>query len=280
MTEPAPVLSLRDAALTLGGRSLWSGLDLDVAPGEFIAVLGANGSGKTSLLKAVLGQHPLSAGSATLLGEPVRHGDRRIGYIPQQRRPDDGVALRGRDLVALGVDGHRWGIALPTAARRRRIDALLESVGASHYARVPVSGLSGGEQQRLRVGQALAGDPRLLLCDEPLSSLDLRAQRVVSDLIDRHRRRIGFGVLFVTHDVNPVLDHVDRVLYLAGGRFRIGTPDEVLRSEVLSDLYSSPVDVIRTAGRIVIVGAPDESHAHDHGHSHDHPHPDESAGVA
>ena len=275
-----PVLSLRDAALTLGGRSLWSGLDLDVAPGEFIAVLGANGSGKTSLLKAVLGQHPLSAGSATLLGEPVRHGDRRIGYIPQQRRPDDGVALRGRDLVALGVDGHRWGIALPTVARRRRIDALLESVGASHYARVPVAGLSGGEQQRLRVGQALAGDPRLLLCDEPLSSLDLRAQRVVSDLIDRHRRRIGFGVLFVTHDVNPVLDHVDRVLYLAGGRFRIGTPDEVLRSDVLSDLYSSPVDVIRTSGRIVIAGAPDESHAHDHGHSHDHPHPDDSAGVA
>jgi zinc/manganese transport system ATP-binding protein len=279
MSEPA-VLSLRDAALTLGGRSLWSGLDLDVAPGEFIAVLGANGSGKTSLLKAVLGQHPLSAGSATLLGEPVRHGDRRIGYIPQQRRPDDGVALRGRDLIALGVDGHRWGVPLPTAARRRQIDALLEAVGASHYARVPVSRLSGGEQQRLRVGQALAGVPRLLLCDEPLSSLDLRAQRVVSDLIDRHRRERDLGVLFVTHDINPVLDQVDRVLYLAGGRFRVGTPDEVLRSEVLSDLYSSPVDVIRTAGRIVIVGAPDESHAHDHGHSHDHPHPHESAGVA
>lgn len=275
----APVLSLRDAALTLGGRSLWSGLDLDVAPGEFIAVLGANGSGKTSLLRAVLGQHPLSSGTAAMLGEPVRHGDRRIGYIPQQRRPDDGVALRGRDLVALGVDGHRWGIPLPTAARRRRIDDLLDAVGASHYARVPVAGLSGGEQQRLRVGQALAGDPRLLLCDEPLSSLDLRAQRVVSDLIDRQRRERGFGVLFVTHDVNPVLDHVDRVLYLAGGRFRIGTPAEVLRSEVLSELYSSPVDVIRSHGRIVIVGAPDESHAHDHGHSHDHPHPDESAAV-
>ncbi len=273
-------MSLRSAALTLGGRSLWRDLDLDVAPGEFIAVLGANGSGKTSLLKAVLGQHALTAGSAMLLGQPLRHGDRRIGYIPQQRRPDDGVALRGRDLVALGVDGHRWGVPLPTAARRRSIDVLLDAVGAAHYARVPVSGLSGGEQQRLRVGQALAGDPRLLLCDEPLSSLDLRAQRVVSDLIDRHRRERGFGVLFVTHDINPVLQHVDRVLYLAGGRFRIGTPDEVLRSEVLSDLYASPVDVIRTRGRVVIVGAPDESHAHDHGHSHDHPHPDESAGVA
>lgn len=266
---PDPVLSLRSAALALGGRSLWRDLDLDVARGEFVAVLGANGSGKTSLLRAVLGQHALSEGSGTLLGEPLRHGDRRIGYIPQQRRADDGVALRGRDLIALGVDGHRWGIGLPTAARRRRIDELLESVGAAHYGRIPVAGLSGGEQQRLRVGQALAGDPALLLCDEPLSSLDLKAQRTVSDLIDTQRRERGFGVLFVTHDVNPILGMVDRVLYLADGRFRVGTPDAVLTSEVLSDLYQSPVDVIRARDRIIIVGAPDETHAHDHGHGSD-----------
>jgi zinc/manganese transport system ATP-binding protein len=265
-----PVLSLRAAALTLGSRSLWSGLDLDVAPGELIAVLGANGSGKTSLLRAVLGQHELTSGTGEFLGEPLRRGSRRIGYIPQQRRPDDGVALRGRDLVALGVDGHRWGVGLPTRARRERVDALLDAVGARRYARVPVASLSGGEQQRLRVGQALAGDPALLLCDEPLSSLDLRAQRAVSDLIDRQRRERDIGVLFVTHDVNPVLDAVDRVLYLAAGRFRIGTPDEVLTSQVLSELYQSPVEVIRARGRVVIVGAPDESHAHDHGHTHEH----------
>jgi zinc/manganese transport system ATP-binding protein len=259
-----PILSLHDAELTVGGRVLWSGLDLDVAPGEFIAVLGSNGSGKTSLLKAILGQFALSAGEARLLGEPLHRGDRRIGYVPQHRLADDTVLLRGRDLVGLGLDGHHWGIGLPTREHRRRVDALLEAVGASHYARVPVTRLSGGEQQRLRIGQALAGDPSLLLCDEPLSSLDLHAQHVVTELIDRHRRERGFGVLFVTHDVNPILDRVDRVLYLAGHHFRIGTPDEVLRSEVLSELYGSPVDVIRTAGRVVIVGAPDEHHLHDH----------------
>jgi len=261
----SPVLSLRAAALTLGGRTLWQGLDLDVAPGEFVAVLGANGSGKTSLLRTVLGQHELSAGTATLLGDPVRHGDRRIGYVPQQRLAEEGTPLRGRDLVALGVDGHRWGVPLPTRARRARIDALLESVGASHYARVPVARLSGGEQQRLRIGQALAADPRLLLCDEPLLSLDLRHQRSVSELIDRQRRERGFGVLFVTHDVNPLLDFVDRVLYLANGAFRVGTPDEVLRSEVLSELYRAPVDVIRHNGRVIVVGAPEAPHHHDHG---------------
>jgi len=274
------VLSLRNASLVLGGRSLWSGLDLEVAPGEFLAILGANGSGKTSLLKAVLGQHELTGGTGSFLGEPLHRGNRRIGYIPQQRRPDDGVALRGRDLVGLGVDGHRWGLPVPSRARRQRVDALLDAVGARRYALVPVASLSGGEQQRLRVGQALAGDPRLLLCDEPLSSLDLRAQRTVSDLIDRQRRDRDFGVLFVTHDVNPVLPMVDRVLYLAGGRFRIGAPDEVLTSDVLSELYQSPVDVIRARGRIVIVGAPDETHAHDHGHSHADHHDERAHGGA
>lgn len=264
-----PVLSVRDAQLTLGARTLWSGLDLDIQPGEFVAVLGANGSGKTSLLKAILGQHPLSAGEIRFEGAPVHRGDRRIGYIPQQRGQDPAMLIRGRDLVALGVDGHRFGLPIPTRERRERIDALLEAVGASHYSRVPVALLSGGEQQRLRVGQALAGDPTLVLCDEPLGSLDLRAQRVVSELIDRHRRERGYGVLFVTHDVNPVLGMVDRVLYLAGGRFRIGTPDEVLTSEVLSELYQAPVDVIRAHGRVVIVGAPDNSHHHhEHGAVH------------
>ncbi|MFT4285100.1 MAG: ATP-binding cassette domain-containing protein [Protaetiibacter sp.] len=260
-----PVLSVRDAELRLGGRTLWAALDLDVAPGEFVAVLGANGSGKTSLLKTVLGQHPLAAGEIRFAGEPVRRGDRRIGYIPQQRGQDPAMRIRGRDLVRLGVDGERWGPGWPSRARRERVDSLLDAVGASHYARVPVSLLSGGEQQRLRVGQALAGDPLLMLCDEPLGSLDLRAQRVVSELIDRHRRERGFGVLFVTHDVNPVLGMVDRVLYLAGGTFRIGPPDEVLTSAVLSELYQADIDVIRSHGRVVIVGAPDHSH-HEHEH--------------
>ncbi|QDZ16863.1 ABC transporter ATP-binding protein [Humibacter ginsenosidimutans] len=276
------VLSLRDATLGFADRTLWSGLDLDVHAGEFIAVLGANGSGKTSLLKVILGQQRLQAGSVDFLGEPVTRGNRRIGYIPQQKLADEGTPLRARDLVGLGVDGHRWGVPWPSKKRRERIEDLLDAVGATPYAKVPISMLSGGEQQRLRVGQALAGDPRLLLCDEPLLSLDLTHQRGVSELIDRHRRERQLGVLFVTHDINPVLDLVDRVLYLAGGTFRIGTPDQVLRSEVLSELYGSPVDVIRTRGRIVVVGTsdapgghPDGPHAH-HDEHHDPEHDTEA----
>lgn len=266
-----PVLSLRTAALGFGDRVLWSGVDLDVRPGEFVAVLGANGSGKTSLLKVILGKQRLSSGEVNFLGQPVRRGNRRIGYVPQQKLADEGTPLRARDLIMLAIDGHRWGPALPSKARRDRADAVLASIGASDYARVPIATLSGGEQQRLRVGQALAGNPRLLLCDEPLLSLDLAYQRAICELIDTNRREKAIGVLFVTHDINPILGMVDRVLYLAGGRFRIGTPDEVLRSDVLSELYGSPVDVIRTHGRVIVVGTADggEQH-HDDAHEPDH----------
>lgn len=258
----SPVLAVRDAAMRFGDRSLWGDLDFEIASDEFIAVLGANGSGKTTLLKAILGQQPLSSGRIEVLGSPVRHGDRRIGYIPQQKLADAGTPLRARDLVGLGSTGHRWGVPRPNRARRRKVDQVLADIGATAYADVPLPVLSGGEQQRLRVGQALAGDPRLLLCDEPLLSLDLAHQRGISELIDRQRRANGFGVLFVTHDINPILGMVDRVLYLAGGRFRIGTPDEVLQSEVLSDLYGSEVEVIRSNGRVIVVGSTDQSHPH------------------
>jgi zinc/manganese transport system ATP-binding protein len=270
-TIPAPVLEFEGGALGFGGRSLWSGLDLTVQPGEFLAVLGPNGSGKTSLLKTILGQQQLDAGSVRLAGHAIRRGDRRVGYIPQQKLVPPGTPLRGRDLVALGVNGHRFGPPLPRRSDRERVDALLADVGATGYANQPVGTLSGGEQQRLRVGQALAGNPVLLLCDEPLLSLDLNHQRAVSELIDRRRRTHDTAVVFVTHDVNPVLDVVDRILYLAGGRFLQGTPEEVLRSDVLSDLYGTPVDVIHSHGRVIVVGVPEGHDGHD-GHDHHDPH--------
>jgi zinc/manganese transport system ATP-binding protein len=259
------LLRIEDASLRRGERELWSGLNLAVEPGEFIAVLGPSGSGKTTLLRAILGLEPLSSGTITALGAPVRtRGNRRIGYIPQSRPLPRDTSLRGRDLVSLGVDGHKWGIPFPRRADRERVDALVRSVGAERFADRPVGLLSGGEQQRLRIGQALADDPRILLCDEPLTSLDLANQQAVVALIDSHRRKTDAAVLFVTHDINPVLRSVDRILYLAGGRFMLGKPDEVLDSRVLSDLYGAPVYVLRAGGRLVVVGAPDAEEPHHH----------------
>ena len=258
-----PVLELRGAGLGYGARELWQRLDLQVEAGEFLAVLGANGSGKTSLLRAILGLQPLSSGQVLIEGAPARRGSAAIGYVPQQRRLDPLVPLRARDVVGQGIDGHRWGIGRPSASRRALVNAALAQVGATSYADVPVGVLSGGEQQRVRIAQALATDPRLLLCDEPLLSLDPNHQAAITALIDRRRREHDTAVVFVTHEINPVLPYVDRVLYLAGGRFRVGTLDEVMTTQTLSSLYGRPVEVIRSGERLLVAGVPD-LHAHHH----------------
>ncbi|HZG93020.1 MAG TPA: ATP-binding cassette domain-containing protein [Pseudonocardia sp.] len=259
-----PALSLHGARVSLGGRTLWQGLDLDVAPGEFVAVLGPNGSGKTTLVRVLLGLVALAEGEVRIGGRPARRGRPDIGYVPQQKALDPDLPLRGRDLVGLGLDGHRPGLGLRGRRERRaRVDAALAAVHGTGYADAPVGRLSGGEQQRLRVAQALVGDPSVLLCDEPLLSLDLAHQRVVTRLIDQRRREADTAVLFVTHEINPVLPMVDRVLYLVDGRFRIGPPDRVMTSAVLSELYGTEVDVLRVRDRLVVVGT-DERGAHCH----------------
>ncbi len=267
-----PVVSLTGARLAFGDRVLWDHLDLTVSTGEFIAVLGPNGTGKTSLLKVLLGQLPLSAGTALVDGAPVRAGSDRIGYVPQHRGVDRGLTLRGRDLVQLGIDGHRWGLMpLRRAARTDRqnaVDVALDQVHARDLGQTPVGVMSGGELQRVRIAQALATDPVLLLCDEPLLNLDPANARLVAGLIDQ-RRRTGTAVLFVTHEVNPVLPFVDRVLYLVGGKFRIGTVAEVMTSQTLSDLYQADIQVVQVGDRYVVVGEHFDHSGHTHGHTHE-----------
>lgn len=266
------VVTLTGARLAFGNRVLWDHLDLTMDAGEFIAILGPNGTGKTSLIKVLLGQLPLSAGTALIEGQPVRAGSDRIGYVPQHRAVDRGLSLRGADMVRLGVDGHRWGVApLTRAARGHRREAVRRALAQVHGTRlagVPVGVMSGGELQRVRIAQALASDPALLLCDEPLLNLDPANARLVAGLIDR-RRRAGTAVMFVTHEVNPVLPYVDRILYLVEGRFLIGTVAEVMTSETLSTLYQSDIQVVRVGDRYVVVGEHLDQSGHTHGHTHE-----------
>jgi zinc/manganese transport system ATP-binding protein len=273
----APVVRLHSAMVRFGARTLWEDLTLELEAAEFLAVLGPNGSGKTTLLKVLLGLQPLSGGTVEVAGRMPGRGSSVVGYVPQQKGFDRDLPLRGRDLVRLGLDGHRWGTALPNRAYRRRVDAAIAAVGATAFADSPIGLLSGGEQQRLRVAQALLGDPQLLLCDEPLLSLDLAHQRSVTALIEQRRRAAGTAVVFVTHEINPILPLVDRVLYLVGGRWAIGTPDEVMTGETLTELYGTEVDVLRVRDRIVVVGAPESPHAElttaQHHHLGDDAHP-------
>jgi zinc/manganese transport system ATP-binding protein len=262
------VVSVEGLSLRFGERVLWEDLSFELEQGELLAVLGPNGTGKTSLIRILLGLLEPTSGRVEVCGVPPGKGRSRIGYIPQQRIFDRDLALRGRDLVRLGLDGHKWGAGRLSAEQRARVDHALEEVGAAGYADGPIGRLSGGEQQRLRIAQALVSDPALLLADEPLLSLDLAYQGVITGLLDAHRESAGTPVVFVTHDINPVLSSVTRVLYLAPGSWAIGTPDEVITSETLSRLYGTPVDVLRVRGRVVVVGTPDDQHVHHVGHDH------------
>jgi len=262
-----------DAAARLGGRTIWSGVSLTVAPGEFVAVLGPNGAGKSTLIKAVLGLLPLAGGSATVLGRPAGQARGAIGYLPQRRNFDAGTRIRGLDIVHLGLDGSRWGVpipGLPSRAREaERVREVIELVGGAGYANEPIGRLSGGEQQRLLIAQALVRKPQLLLLDEPLDSLDLPNQASVAALVRRICRQEQVAVMLVAHDINPILGYLDRVVYLAGGKAVEGRPEEVISSETLSRLYGAPIEVLRASdGRLVVVGQPEAPFVHGDRHEH------------
>jgi len=259
------VVSLSRAAVRVGGRTIWSEVSLQVAAGEFVAVLGPNGVGKSTLLKAVLGVVPLADGDVRVLGERPGRRNARIGYLPQRRAFDPATRIRGIDIVRLGLDGDRWGTPLPAwlrgakgRAERDRLHEVIETVGATGYARRPIGQCSGGEQQRLLIAQALIRRPELLVLDEPLDSLDVTNQASVSALSQQVCRDQGVAVLLVAHDVNPILPYLDQVIYLAHGGAVMGPPEQVITADTLTMLYGTPIDVLRDrTGRLVVVGQPD-----------------------
>jgi zinc/manganese transport system ATP-binding protein len=261
------VVALEHAAVRLGERTIWREASARIAPGEFVAVLGPNGAGKSTLLRVLLGLVPLSEGRVEVFGRSPHRGNPAIGYVPQRRTLDPDLAVRGRDLVLLGLDGHRWGFALPGAGRHAQhvlVDEALAAVEATAYADRPIGRLSGGEQQRLLLAQALVGAPRLLVLDEPLASLDLRNQLAIARLVRRLARERDIAVLLVAHDVNPLLPVIDRVMYVARSHVAIGTPEEIITTERLSALFDAPVEVVHDSrGRVFVVGLEDEA-AHPH----------------
>jgi zinc/manganese transport system ATP-binding protein len=276
-TDAAPVVSLRDARVVRGGAEVWSGVDVDIGAGEFVAVLGPNGAGKSTLLQVVLGLLELDAGTVTVLGERAGARNDDIGYLPQRRTFDASMRIRGVDVVRLGVDGARWGLPLPrrlpgahrARAAARRAHEVIERVGAAAYAERPIGELSGGEQQRLLIAQALARRPRVLILDEPLDSLDLPNQAAVASLLQRICREEGVAVILVGHDVNPILGYLDGLVYFAAGTAVQGTPEEVLTTATLSRLYASPVEVLTASdGRLVVVGTPEPPSVHGPRHAH------------
>ena len=254
--EPGHIVSLDKVSVHLGKRLIQSSMSFSIEEGEFLAVLGPNGAGKTTLLRLLLGLIQPSSGNISLFGHPPRRGNRQIGYVPQFRDWDAGIAIRARDVVRLGLDGHKWGPGLPSKKREAVIDEVLEEVGALDLAEASLGELSGGEQQRVLIAQALLTRPRLLLLDEPLASLDLAREAEIVGLVSRLRETRKTAVLLVTHDVNPMLGEIDGVLFMANGRCAKGPTAQVITSTALSELYGSPIEVVGALGKLFVVGAP------------------------
>jgi zinc/manganese transport system ATP-binding protein len=275
MTDADFVVRFADAAVTVAGRRVWADVNVGVRRGEFAAVLGPNGAGKSTMIGTILGLVPLSAGGLRVLGGSPGEQNQMIGYVPQRRSFDSEARIRGVDVVRLGLTGPRWGVPIPGARRfsararddAQRVEEVIDLVGASPYAYRSIGELSGGEQQRLLIAQALAARPQLLLLDEPLESLDLPNQAAVAALVAKICRAEDVAVVMVAHDINPILTYVDEVIYLAGGHAAAGPPRDVITARTLSELYGTPVEVLSTsAGRLVVVGTAEEATPSDHRH--------------
>ena len=252
MLSGGDVLAVRHASVTLSGRDILSDIDFALRPGEFCGLIGANGSGKTTLIRTILGFVVLSSGGVTFEGGGKATS---IGYVPQKFSLDPYMPMRARDLVALGLDGARLGVPLPSRARRGKVDEMLEAVDGMRFADQRIGSLSGGEQQRVLIAHALIRRPRLLLLDEPLANLDIRSVAGIVTLLRRLSREFHITVLLSAHDMNPLLSVMDRLVYLAHGRAVTGPTDAVVRTEVLSQLYGYHIDVVRVHGRVLVVAA-------------------------
>jgi zinc/manganese transport system ATP-binding protein len=269
------VVELDDATITIGGRAVLSNVSFAIRSGEFIGVLGPNGAGKTTLMRAILGLLPPSAGTLRIFGVAPERGNPAIGYLPQVRTVLPDLRVRGRDFIASSLNGERWGLPSLSRADRVMIEKILDAVGARDLAARPLSNMSGGERQRLLLAQALIGQSKLLLLDEPLINLDARHQEVAIGVVRQACRERKITVLFSAHELNQLLGTLDRVLYLGNGRAVLGTVDEVVTAPLLSQLYGTEIHVVRADGHIFVMSrgldVERTDHLHDH-HDHGHEH--------
>jgi len=257
-----PAVAFANVSLLRGERRVLDRISFAIAPGEFVGVIGGNGAGKTTLLLLALGLLAPNEGEIRIFGQPPGTAHGTIGYVPQRIELDPDLPLRARDFVTLGADGSHFGMPLPNAARHAQVEATLAEVDVLPLADKPIGRLSGGEQQRLAIAQAIVGQPKLLFLDEPLANLDIDGATGIIALVSRLGRERGMTVMLVAHDVNPLVRAMDRVLYLAGGHAAIGSVAAIINEDTLSRLYDRPVDVLRVRGRIIVVAGDDDDAGH------------------
>ena len=255
------IISAKHLAAGYKDHTVWKQADFSINRGEFVGVLGPNGAGKTMLFKLLLGLERPLTGKLRLFGEEAHRGNSRIGYVPQRHLIDREINIETLELVRLGLSGKHWGFSLNGEQERKEALRMLELVGATELAHRNLDQLSGGELQRVFLAEALADKPELLLLDEPLANLDVKREQEMIHLIREIALSQNVTVLLIAHNINPLMQALDRVMYIANGHVTTGRPQEVLTSESLTKLYGTPIEVLRDSrGRLAVLGIEDVHH--------------------
>jgi len=265
VTDSPEVINAKNVSVAYGSRTIWKDASFSISGGQFVGILGPNGAGKTTLFKLLLGLIAPTSGQIDLFKNKPKRGNPRIGYVPQRRLIDQETTLEVLEFVRLGIKGDKWGFSGPKNVSLERAQAMeaLKLVEAESLSARPLGILSGGELQRVFLAQAIVGKPDVLLLDEPLSNLDIRREVNLVQLVSKIIKEQNVTALLIAHDINPLLNVLDSVIYIANGRVATGTPNEIVTSASLSRLYGTAVEVLRDSkGRIAVLGAEEASHPH------------------
>jgi zinc transport system ATP-binding protein len=225
LSDPTPVVELENGAVAIAGRPILRGIELTVRAGEFVALMGANGSGKSTVVRALTGLWPLATGSLRLFGTPFDdfHDWQRVGFVPQRGGAASGVPASVWEIVASGRLTRRRLLRPLSRGDRAAIADALDVVGLAHRAHDGVSTLSGGQQQRVLIARALAGEPELFFLDEPAAGVDLPNQQVLADTLATLSRR-GATIVLVAHELGPMAPLIDRAVVMRDGRMAYDGP--------------------------------------------------------
>lgn len=254
-----PAIVFKDATIRRGVHLIWSHGDFTIPQGSVTAIVGTNGAGKTTMLKAELGLLSIAHGSVTVLGEPAGKANQRIGYVPQSYTSDIDSNLTAEQSVLLGLTGTKFGFHITSRAQRQQAREAMDFVGVADKANYRLSQLSGGLRQRVAIAQALVSNPQLLMLDEPLANLDLASQRATVHVLARLNHELGMTIQIVAHDLNMLLPILTGAVYLLDGHPHYAAMNKVLDAELLTHLYGTTVQVVTTPqGDMFVTPTPDE----------------------
>ncbi len=240
MSQP-PAIAIRDLSFAYNGEQVLSGVNLTVAPRDFAAVVGPNGGGKTTLLKLILGLLSPSAGSLLVLGRPPANARTQIGYMPQHPQMDYSFPVTVMDVVLMGRLGCGTGLGRYSRTDQQAARQALGQVGLADLGARPFHDLSGGQRQRVLIARALAGEPRLLLLDEPTANVDVRGEREVFELLKELNQNIA--VVVVSHDLGFVSPYVQNVICV--NRRVVSHPTSQVTGQVIAEIYGGEVNMVR-----------------------------------